>query len=150
MPFCQVIKSNDRPCAAYARKGLTCCYAHRKLENTKVVAPNPCDPKYSPTEPAEPVKPVNLDEYKMYEIDETFDDDMWYELAYAAYQGPAHFLRILIVLRAGLGFGIETKKFGFILIGFNKDTQKKIESLKSDYFFVDRDSLGQLVVYIPK
>ena len=30
---CQVIKSNDRRCRNYARKGLTCCWSHRKLEN---------------------------------------------------------------------------------------------------------------------
>jgi len=35
MPFCQVIKSNDKWCRNYARKGLTCCWSHRKLENDK-------------------------------------------------------------------------------------------------------------------
>ena len=33
MVWCQVIKANDQPCANYARKGLTCCYSHRKLES---------------------------------------------------------------------------------------------------------------------
>jgi len=36
MPFCQVIKSNNAWCCNYARKGLTCCWSHRKLENDKV------------------------------------------------------------------------------------------------------------------
>ena len=35
MPFCQVIKSNDKWCKNYARNGLTCCWSHRKLENDK-------------------------------------------------------------------------------------------------------------------
>ena len=33
MPFCQVIKADDRACRNYARKGMSCCYPHRKLEN---------------------------------------------------------------------------------------------------------------------
>ncbi len=32
MSACQVIKSNNRWCRNYARKGMTCCYSHRKLE----------------------------------------------------------------------------------------------------------------------
>jgi len=34
---CQVIKGNERPCRNYARKNLTCCYQHRKLENVKYI-----------------------------------------------------------------------------------------------------------------
>ena len=30
--WCQVIKSDDRMCKNYARKGMVCCYSHRKLE----------------------------------------------------------------------------------------------------------------------
>jgi len=30
---CQVIKSNDQWCRNYARKGMTCCWPHRKFEN---------------------------------------------------------------------------------------------------------------------
>ena len=37
MSACQVIKSNDRHCRNYARTGMTCCYPHRKLENTETV-----------------------------------------------------------------------------------------------------------------
>jgi len=33
MPFCQVIKANDKWCNNYARKDMTCCWPHRKLEN---------------------------------------------------------------------------------------------------------------------
>ena len=41
MPFCQVIKGNDKPCRNYARKGLTCCHSHRALENVEYVPPEP-------------------------------------------------------------------------------------------------------------
>jgi hypothetical protein len=34
---CQVIKADDRPCRNYARKGMTCCYPHRKLETEAFV-----------------------------------------------------------------------------------------------------------------
>ena len=34
---CQVIKGNERSCRNYARKKLTCCYQHRKLENVKYI-----------------------------------------------------------------------------------------------------------------
>ena len=33
MSGCQVIKSNDTWCRNYARKGMTCCWSHRTLEN---------------------------------------------------------------------------------------------------------------------
>jgi len=40
MSGCQVIKSNDRWCRNYARKGLTCCWSHRNLEETVIeIAP---------------------------------------------------------------------------------------------------------------
>ena len=41
MPFCQVIKGDDKPCRNYARKGLTCCHSHRALENVEYVPPKP-------------------------------------------------------------------------------------------------------------
>ena len=37
---CQVIKGNERMCRNYARKGMTCCYSHRVLENTQFVLKN--------------------------------------------------------------------------------------------------------------
>ena len=33
---CQVIKSNDKWCRNYARKGMTCCWVHRNFENSVV------------------------------------------------------------------------------------------------------------------
>ena len=35
---CQVIKGDERMCRNYARKGMTCCYSHRVLENTQFVS----------------------------------------------------------------------------------------------------------------
>jgi len=43
MSGCQVIKSNNRRCKNYARKGMTCCYAHRKLENDEPEPNKPID-----------------------------------------------------------------------------------------------------------
>jgi hypothetical protein len=37
MPFCQVIKSNDKWCRNSARKGMDCCWVHRNLENQVIV-----------------------------------------------------------------------------------------------------------------
>ncbi len=34
MPGCQVIKSNDKWCRNHPMKGKTCCWSHRKLEDT--------------------------------------------------------------------------------------------------------------------
>jgi hypothetical protein len=34
MSGCHVIKGNDKPCGNYALKGKTCCFSHRKLEDT--------------------------------------------------------------------------------------------------------------------
>jgi len=94
MVWCQVIKANNKPCANYARKGLTCCYAHRKLENTEVVAPNPCDPKYSPAEPAESVKPVKLEAkvLEVFEITPWDDDGAWNDIIEAAYISAEEFV----------------------------------------------------------
>ena len=36
MPGCQVIKSNDRWCRNYSRKGMSCCWVHRNLEDTVI------------------------------------------------------------------------------------------------------------------
>jgi len=56
MPFCQVIKSNDKWCKNYARKGLTCCWSHRKLENDKEA-------------------PVEVEEFEIIEAKEFEDED---------------------------------------------------------------------------
>lgn len=50
MPLCQVIKANGEPCRCHARKGLKCCYAHRKKEETEIVTPKKCDEIFFPSE----------------------------------------------------------------------------------------------------
>jgi hypothetical protein len=60
MSACQVIKADGKYCRNYARKGLTCCYPHRALENTEPEVP--VDESFSPVE--EPVKPFNFDYVK--------------------------------------------------------------------------------------
>ena len=37
MGACQIIKANDTMCKNYARKGMSCCWPHRSLENTVYV-----------------------------------------------------------------------------------------------------------------
>ena len=76
MSFCQVIKGNDRPCRNYARKGLTCCYAHRKLE----------------TEPVSSPPNVEIDKVKTLEITPWDDDDLWEQIIEVAHQGPEEFV----------------------------------------------------------
>ena len=84
MPRCQVIKANNRKCKNYARKGLTCCYPHRNLEEEETVTLcNPCDSKYSPSEPQEVIE--------TFEINPWDDDDIWEQIIAAAYQGPESF-----------------------------------------------------------
>jgi predicted DNA-binding protein (UPF0251 family) len=65
MPFCQVIKSNDKWCKNYARKGLTCCWSHRKLENDI--------PEEAPVE-VEEVE-VEVEEFEIIEAKEAEDED---------------------------------------------------------------------------
>jgi len=57
MSACQVIKADGKHCRNYARKGLTCCYAHRALENTEPEVQeieqtvcSPVDESFSPVE----------------------------------------------------------------------------------------------------
>ena len=75
MVWCQVIKGNDKPCANYARKGLTCCYSHRKLEVVEPVQ----------------VK-QDLKELETFEINPWDDDGIWNQLIEAAYEGPGAFV----------------------------------------------------------
>ena len=85
MSFCQVIKGNNRPCCNYARKGLTCCYAHRKLET------EPC----AVIEPDQTVKvPVlpPVDKIETFEITPWDDDDLWEQIIEVAYQGAEAFV----------------------------------------------------------
>ena len=35
MAGCQAVKPNGKHCCNYARRGMTCCYSHRYLENTE-------------------------------------------------------------------------------------------------------------------
>jgi hypothetical protein len=125
MVWCQVIKGNNKPCANYARKGLTCCYPHRRLER---VEPE----KVKPIEP-EKVKPVQVvgthkccclnmkgnpctivaehirgecgycwrhfrhlqESENHFDINPTDSDDIWNQLIDASYETPGTFIDAL-------------------------------------------------------
>jgi len=83
MSYCQVIKGNNRSCRNYARKGLTCCYAHRKLEEVEYVA---IKPEQSIKIPTSPVVKIET-----FEITPWDDDDLWEQIIEVAHQSPEAF-----------------------------------------------------------
>ena len=63
MPGCQAVKANGKHCRNYARKGKTCCYAHRYLENVPAEIEEPvCKPCSSETKECELWGPPEITE----------------------------------------------------------------------------------------
>jgi hypothetical protein len=144
MVWCQVIKANNKPCANYARKGLTCCHAHRKLESlcdtdTEKVKVNPCNPKYVPT------KPVKLADGPLM-LNPWYDDgSIWEQVIDSAYEGPDKFANVLDFIAVN-----EYRTNGKFKCIFHKslDEQHKvqIESIQGRLFFTRRLPDGRLEV----
>ena len=153
MPFCQVIKGDDKPCRNYARKGLTCCYAHRKLENTEPVAvetPSPCDPKYSPTEPEQPPVVPEPEKIETFHITPWDDDELWTDIIDASYMGAEEFVSGLKwVACCDLPCYKGAAKFVFHKSLKNRHFNHIMRmSKKTDLFTMSSDPEGRLEIYL--